>query len=145
MANNPGTLHESLARDEEVVGSSDRTFGLTIGAVCGVIGIVRLIFGHSHPFWWLGAALAMLLFALFWPVALHPLNRLWLRLGLVLYKVVNPVVMTLLYAVAIVPIGLLMRLCGKDPLRLRRDPQAATYWIAREPPGPAPETMRNQF
>jgi hypothetical protein len=145
MPSSPGTLHENLARNDEVIGSSDRSFGLTIAAVCGVIGVVRPIFHHSHAFWWLGAALAVLLFALLWPAALHPLNRLWLRLGLLLYKVVNPVVMTLLYGVAIVPMGLLMRLCGKDPLRLRRDPQAATYWISREPPGPPPETMRNQF
>jgi hypothetical protein len=40
---------------------------------------------------------------------------------------------------------MLMRLCGKDSLRLRREPDAASYWIEREPPGPPPETMRNQF
>ena len=73
------------------------------------------------------------------------LNRLWLRFGLVLYKVVNPAVMTLIFGSTIVPIGVLMRLCGKDPLRLRREPAAASYWIAREPPGPLPETMRDQF
>jgi hypothetical protein len=38
-----------------------------------------------------------------------------------------------------------MRALGKDPLRLRRDPEAKTYWIDREPPGPAPETMTEQF
>jgi hypothetical protein len=66
-------------------------------------------------------------------------------LGIVLYKMVNPVVMALLFFSTIMPIGLLIRLCGKDPLRLRRDPTATSYWIARETSGPPAETMRNQF
>ena len=80
-----------------------------------------------------------------WPAVLWPLNRLWLLLGIVLYRIVNPIVMALLFFSTIVPIGMLMRLCGKDSLRLRREPEAASYWIEREPPGPPPETMRNQF
>jgi hypothetical protein len=143
----PGSanLHEDLAREDDIVGSSDRAFGLTLAAVFAVIGVVRLVLGHSYWEWWLGAAVVMLAFALAWPVALAPLNRLWLRLGLVLYKIVNPVVMGLVFFTTVVPIGLLMRALGKDPLRLRRQPSADSYWIAREPPGPEPDTMKNQF
>jgi Saxitoxin biosynthesis operon protein SxtJ len=140
-----GTLHEALHRDEAIDGPSDRKFGLTIGTVLGIIGGVRLVFGHNHWAWWLGAGLALALFALFLPAALHPLNRAWMLLGLVLYKIVNPIVMALLFFSTITPVGLLMRLFGKDPLRLRRDPTAASYWIEREPSGPPTETMRNQF
>src|SRR5580658_5696528 len=64
----------------------------------------------------------MLLLALPWMAALRPLNRLWLRLGLWLYGIVNPIVVALLFYSTMVPIGLLMRRCGKDPLRLRRGP-----------------------
>src|SRR5207247_3332176 len=78
-------LHEDLAREDDVVGPSDRGFGLTIAAVCGVIGAVRLVLGRSYAEWWLAAAAALLTFAFAWPTALAPLNRLWLRLGLVLY------------------------------------------------------------
>ena len=138
-------LHEDLAREDDIVGSSDRAFGLTLAAVFAVIGVVRLVLGHSYAGWWLGAAAVMLAFALAWPAALAPLNRLWLRLGLVLYKVVNPLVMGLVFFTTVVPIGLLMRALGKDPLRLRRDPAAGSYWITREPPGPEPDTMKNQF
>lgn len=140
-----GTLHEDLARTEEVVGPSDRRFGLTVAVACGSIGAIRLVLGHAHWAWWIGAGLILMAVALIVPAALAPLNRLWMRLGLVLYKIVNPMVMTLIFVSTIVPIGWLMRLCGKDPLRLRRDPRAASYWIEREPPGPPPETMRNQF
>jgi hypothetical protein len=59
--------------------------------------------------------------------------------------VVNPVVLGLIYLSTIVPIGLLMRLRGRDLLSLKFDRQAASYWMVREPPGPAPETMIRQF
>jgi hypothetical protein len=140
-----GSLHETLHRDEAIDGPSDRKFGLTIGAILGVIGVIRLVFGHSHWAWWLGGGLAFVSFGLLWPAALHPLNRAWMLLGLLLYKIVNPIVMALLFFSTITPIGFLMRLCGKDPMRLRRDRAATSYWIAREPPGPPAESMRNQF
>jgi hypothetical protein len=44
-----------------------------------------------------------------------------------------------------VPTGLLMRACGRDPLRLKPDPEASTYWVERDPPGPKPESMIHQF
>jgi hypothetical protein len=140
-----GALHETLHRDEAIEGPSDRKFGLTIGAVSLFIAGVRLVFGHSHWTWWLGAGLAFALFGLIWPAALHPLNRAWMLLGLVLYKIVNPIVMALLFFSTITPFGFFMRLFGKDSLRLRRDPAAASYWIERETSGPATDTMRNQF
>jgi hypothetical protein len=140
-----GVLHENFSRPDEIVGSSDRRFGLTIAAILGTIGGGRLILGHSHSAWWLGAAATLALFAVYRPTALGPINRAWLRLGLALYKIVNPVIMALLFFSTIVPIGIVMRLRGKDPLRLRRDPDASSYWIGREPPNSSSETMRNQF
>jgi len=79
-----------------------------------------------------------------WTAALAPLNKWWTKLGLLLYRVVSPIVLGLLFYVTLTPIALVMRLLGKDPLRLRRDPDAASYWIDRSPP-PAPESMKNQF
>ena len=140
-----GALHENLVRREEIAGPSNRRFGLTMGAAFIVIGGIRALLGHVHSEWWLGAGLVVAFFAIFWPVALTPFNRLWLKLGLVLNKIVNPIVMTLLFGSTIVPIGALMRLRGKDPLRLRLRPDAASYWIEREPPEPALEAMKNQF
>ena len=138
-------LHEDLSRQDEVVGSSDRAFGLTLAVACLLLGTIRLILGHNFAAWWLGAGLVLLGLALFWTAPLKPLNRLWLRLGLVLYRVVNPIVMLLLFVTTIIPIGALLRLFGKDPLRLRRDPTTPSYWLPREPPGPDPKSMINQF
>jgi hypothetical protein len=76
---------------------------------------------------------------------LLPFNAVWFRLGLVLHHVVNPIIMFVIYWVAVVPTGLVMRAVGKDPLRLRIDRSLATYWLARQPPGPAAGSMRKQF
>ena len=65
--------------------------------------------------------------------------------GLLLQRVVNPIVMALLFYGTVLPTGLIMRMMGKDLLRLKRQPDAASYWIARVPPGPSPETMKDQF
>ena len=75
---------------------------------------------------------------------LHPLNRAWTKLGLLLHRIVNPIVMGLIFFGTILPTSLIMRFLAKDPLRLSRDPGAESYWIRRTP-GPAPESMRDQF
>jgi hypothetical protein len=140
---NPST-HESFVRDEAVAPGSDRTFGLVMAAA---IAVVSLLNGwHLGRLWpWTSAVAAMFLLA-GWlaPSALHPLNRLWMKLGLVLHKVVNPIVMGLLFYGTILPTGFIMRLRGNDLLRLKRQPDADSYWIARTP-GPAPESMKDQF
>jgi hypothetical protein len=138
-------IHETWMRDEDVVGASDRTFGLTLAVVCVAVGALKLWRGYDSGWLWFAAAMVLLLLALFWAAALAPLNRLWVRFGLVLYKVVNPVVMALLFFATVVPTGLLMRVLGKDPLRLKRNSAVTSYWIVREPPGPAPDTMKHQY
>ena len=79
------------------------------------------------------------------PRVLRPLNRAWYALGLLLHHVVNPVVMAVMFYGAILPMALLLRALDKDILRLKREPQAASYWIPREPPAPAPGSMSKQF
>jgi hypothetical protein len=70
---------------------------------------------------------------------------LWIKLGVLLGKVVSPVALGILFYCVLMPIGIVLRMAGKDPLRLRRDSSAASYWIARRPPGPPPDSMTNQF
>jgi hypothetical protein len=73
------------------------------------------------------------------------LNRWWIKLGVFLGKVVSPVALGIVFYAVVVPIGFLMRVTNKDPLRLKREADARTYWIARTPPGPPPDSMTNQF
>ena len=138
--------HENLDRDDEVIGSSDRGFGLTFAAVFGLVGAYKLLgSGSGWGYAWFAGGAVFLTLALAVPGVLAPINRAWTRLGLLLYRVVNPVIMALLFYVTVVPIGLVMRLFGKRPLQLAREPDAASYWIERLPPGPPPATMSRQF
>ncbi len=101
---------------------------------------------HAPVRWWaLVASAVCLTLSLIRPSLLHPANLIWTRFGLLLSKVTNPIFTGLLFFLVITPLGLLMRLAGKDLLRLRRDVNASTYWIERHPPGPKPESMPQQF
>jgi Saxitoxin biosynthesis operon protein SxtJ len=137
--------HEDFSRQENVNTSSDRSFGLVIASFFLIVSFWPLIYGEPIRWWAVGVAAVFMILALLWTVPLVSLNKLWTKVGLLLYRIVSPVVMALLFYVTVTPIAVLMRILGKDPLRLRRDPDAASYWIDRTPPGPAPETMKNQF
>ena len=100
--------------------------------------------GHAWR-WTIGIAAVFLAATLFHPAALKPLNQPWLKFGMLLHKVVNPIVMALVFFGTVLPTGLVMRTLGKDLLRLRRQPNVDSYWIERRPPGPAPESMKDQF
>jgi hypothetical protein len=131
--------------DEVIVGPSDRNFGYTMAAVFALIGSLGLYKASSHAPIWLGVAVVFAGLTFWRPQTLAPANRVWLKLGLLMYRVVNPVIMAILFFVAILPIGLAMRLFGKDFLRLKRDRSLTTYWLPRTDPRPPSESMRQQF
>jgi hypothetical protein len=138
-------LPESFERDEPVHGSSDRSFGLVFTALFLIVGLAPLLHGRPVRLWSIALAAAFLGVALGRASLLAPLNRLWTRFGLLLHRVVNPIVMGAIFYLAITPFGIVMRLAGKDPLRRGFDRTAASYWIDRTPPGPPPQSMSNQF
>ena len=139
------STHDVFSRDEKIVAGSDRSFGLLMATAFAVITLLNA--WHSGRLWpWTGGLAGLLLAAgLLRPSLLHPFNLLWLRLGLLLHRVVNPIVMALVFYGTVLPTGLVMRMLGKDLLRLKRQPNADSYWIVRQPHGPAPETMKDQF
>jgi predicted membrane metal-binding protein len=137
--------HEDFTRDEAVARPPDRQFGLVFTAVFAILGIWPALRGRPIRWWSVLAAAVFLVAALLAPRVLAPLNQLWLRFGLLLHKVVSPVVLSLVFFSTVTPIGLLLRRLGKDPLRLRFDPDAPTYWIERRPPGPSGDSMPKQY
>ena len=137
--------HERLVGDAEIQASSDRSFGVVSGVVLLGYGLWPLLHGASPRWWSFVVGGTFLLLALLFPQTLSLLNQLWLKVGRLLQRVMTTVVTGLLFYTSVTPMGLLLRRYGKDLLRLRRDPNARSYWIERRPPGPAPETMRNQF
>jgi predicted membrane metal-binding protein len=136
--------HENLNRESEVKSSSNRVFGFVFGIFFLLIGLLPLLARHPPRIWSLAVAALFGLIAAVIPALLAPLNRLWTRLGLLLNKIVSPIVLGLAFYLMIAPLGMIMRLFGKDLLRLRFDRTQATYWIPRTPPGPPGESLGEQ-
>lgn len=137
--------HESYERRDDITGSSDRSFGIVFAAVFAVIGLLPLVFGGGVRLWSLSVGAAFLAIALAVPSLLAPLNRIWLRFGLLLHRIVSPLVLGIMFFLVITPMGLVMRALGKDLLRLKSDKGLSSYWIERVPPGPPPESLKDQF
>jgi len=137
--------HEDLNREQEVESSSNRSFGFVFTVVFLLIALWPLFYKEGFRWWACGVALGFGLLAIFRPTLLSGLNRLWTKLGLLLGKIVSPVALGIVFYAVLTPLGIAMRLTGKDPLRLKLDPDARTYWIPRDPPGPPPDSMTNQF
>jgi hypothetical protein len=139
------STHESLTREEQGAPGSERSFAIVMAVALALLGSIN--WWHDGRVWpWLGGIAALFVVGgYFFPAALKPLNWLWFKFGLLLHAVVNPIVMGLVFYGVVLPTGLVMRTLGKDPLRLKTEPDRDSYWIMRQPPGPAPETMKNQF
>jgi hypothetical protein len=138
----PGNFHENYAVGE-VKAPSERSTAMVFAAVAV---IAALIWRNSPTVPWLalGIASGLVAISLIAPTLLKPLNIIWFRFGLLLHRIVNPVVMFAIFAVVIVPAGAIMRI-RRDPLRLRRARAASTYWIDRGQTGGTAGSMTNQF
>src|SRR5690349_2386018 len=127
--------HEDLTRKDQADRSSDRSFGIVFGIVFALIGIWPVM--HQQPVrWWsFCIAAAFLVTAALRPVLLSALNKLWYRIGIAMGRVVSPIALGIVFYGVIAPLGWSLKVLGKDPLRLKRDAKASTYWIERQPPG----------
>jgi len=137
--------HEDLSRTHEVKASSNRSFGWVFTAVFLIIALWPLFHGEMVRWWSLSIAAAFALVTIAVPKLLTVPNRLWLRLGLLLNQIISPVALAILFYLVVTPVAGLMRVFGKDVLRLRRSASDTSYWIKREPPGPKPDSMNHQF
>ena len=135
-------FHESYARGE-ITPPSERATGVVFAAVAV---IVAALWRNSPMVLWmaLGIAAALGAISLITPSLLKPLNILWFKLGLLLHRLVNPIVMFAIFALVFVPAGMIMHV-WRDPLRLRRMPSALSYWIDRRGTGGAAGSMTKQF
>ena len=137
--------HDSLARPDDVKLGSDRSFGIVFAIFCTIVTGAQLWTSHHFSWPWAAAAGAFMFAALLASRLLHPLNVLWFKFGMLLHHIVTPVVLGLMFFAVFTPIGFWMRIVRKRPLNLRLDPNAKSYWIDRKPPGPPPESFKNQF
>ena len=137
-----------MTTDHEQTLPSERSFGLLFGAVF----VLLAAYGWFFKSWssavelsLLGLALAFVLLGFVAPKILSPLNWLWFQLGQLLGKIVSPIVLGAIFFLLLTPVSLVTRLFGRDELRLKRKASQTSYWLDRAPPGPAPESFKNQF
>lgn len=137
-------MSEHTANTDVKMGS-ERSFGIVFTVVFGIIALWPLKNGGDIRLWAAGIAGAFLVIALLAPALLKPLNTIWFKFGLLLHKIVSPIVMGVLYFLTVTPIGLLLKLFGKDILNQKLDREAETYWITISPEKAAQSSMRNQY
>lgn len=118
-----------------------RKFGLTVGTAFGVLAAITWWRGHELAMQVLGGLATVLIVAgLIIPGKLGPVYNAWMRLAHLISRVTTPIFLGLVYFVAIMPIGLLMRLFGRHPLR--HEPEDGSLWLSRSADR---GTMSNQF
>ena len=117
---------------------SNRSFGWTFTAFFTLIAV------FFYP-WLLALAAVTAAVTVTREQWLEPLNRAWMRFGALLHHVVSPVVLGLIYFGVFTPVGLVMRLAGRDAMARRFEPAKPSYWISREPPGPREDSFRDMF
>lgn len=123
---------ENYERSDKIMGSSDRAFGFVFTGFFVVVAIFKYWPQLINGYLWFITALFTLIIAFFCPKWLRPFNKLWLHFGLLLHRIVNPIVMGLLFFGVLTPMGLIARAFNWDPLRLKILPSAKSYWITRE-------------
>ncbi|MBF0311333.1 MAG: hypothetical protein HQL56_17595 [Magnetococcales bacterium] len=126
-------------------GGSDRSFGLVFAAVFVLVGLFPLWHGMDPRWWALAGSGLFLGAALAFPRQLAPLNRLWTRFGALLHRLTTPLILGVIFFLVVTPIGLIMRLFGKNPLALQVDRTATSYWILRKPPVADVKSMKFPF
>lgn len=110
-----------------------RKFGLVVGGVFSALALIFFL-RHKHhvPFWvCVTVGPALMLLGLVAPVALGPVERVWMAVAGVLGWVNARILLSIVFVVLVAPLALVLRLFGRDPLARRRDPKAATYWSER--------------
>jgi len=122
--------------------SSPKSFGIVFSIVFLIVALYPLANSEDLRIWALIVSAIFLLLAFVAPNVLSLPNKLWFKFGILLGSIIAPIVMALVYFLTVLPMGLVMRLLGKDLLRQKIDKNAKSYWIDRtEPVG----SMKNQF
>ena len=121
---------------------NERSFGLVFFTFFAIIGLFPLWYGENIRLWSCTIAFIFLFFGIFIPKVVIIPNKLWLKLGLLLGAVIAPIIMGVIFILTVTPIGVIMRLIGKDILNQKIKKSAKSYWIKKSK---SISTMKNQF
>jgi len=128
---------------EAVSVGSERSFGIVFFVVFMIVGLWPLVHDGGVRWWSVVVGSGFLLAGFLSPSLLKPLNILWFKFGMLIGRIVSPVVMGIIFFLTVVPTGLLFKLRRKDLLHLKPDPELSSYWITRDTK--TPSSMHDQF
>lgn len=134
--------HENFDRPDKIKMGSERSFGLTFAGLFLLLALYPLFTNQAFKYGPLTISFILTLLALIIPTVLKWPNYLWLKLGLLLNKLVSPIILIVLFFVVFTPMAYLLRIFGKDILKLKLDPTKTTYWIESDT---SMTSMKNQF
>ena len=121
--------------------SSNRSFGFVFAIVFLIIGFWDIKNLENIRYWSIVVAVIFFLLGLLDSKLLLPFNKIWFKFGIILGNIVSPVVMGIIFFLVVTPIGIFMRLLGKDLIGLKKH-KKDTYWIAKDI---QKSSMKNQF
>ena len=122
--------------------SSNRSFGLVFFIVFLIVSLWPLTYGEPIRIWLVIISMVFLILGLMNSKLLTPLNKLWFKFGMILGAIVSPVVLGVVFFLVVTPIGLIMKIMGKDLLNKKYDKKKRSYWIKRDT---SIGTMKRQF
>ncbi len=125
----------------EIKIGSNKNFGIVFFIFFLIISLWPKLNGNEINYFVLILSLIFLFLGLLNSKILYPLNKLWFKFGIVLGKIISPLIMGIIFFLVVTPIGLIMRLLGKDVLNLRYN-KSNSYWIEKDGPE---SKMKNQF
>ena len=126
---------------DEIKISSNRNFGVVFFVVFFLIALYPLTYDEGLRTWSIIISLFFLILGLFNSKILNPLNKLWFKFGIILGKIISPLIMGIIYFLVVTPTGLIMRLLRKDILNLKYK-KDKSYWIKKNE---KKNNMKNQF
>ena len=129
-------------KQKEIKIGSNKSFGIVFFVIFIIIALWPLLKDENIRVWSIIVSITFLTLGLLNSKILTPLNKLWMRLGILLGAIVSPIVMGVVYFGVITPIGLIMKLFGKDVLNLKIDKNKNTYWTLKKK---IPSKMKDQF
>lgn len=136
--------HEDLSRVDQVAVGSERNFGLTIGVALALFGALSWYRGSAHWPWLLATSVVFAIAAVATPGMLRPLNRIWFRFGLLLARIMQPIVLGLMFYAILTPFAAIFRRFARAPLGVGPQIADSSFWIARAAGRPK-DDLKNQF
>ena len=131
-----------MTSNSKITISSNRSFGLVFFVVFLIVALWPLKSGEDIRLWSLVLSIIFFILGIFNSKLLTPLNKLWFKFGILLGSIVSPLIMGLVYFFVVTPMGVLMRILGKDLLKTSKVKSASSYWIKRDK---QQSTMKKQF